>query len=404
MQSTASICKICACIDQLLQVPGLQVNDRLENEKGQSALEIAIEIVRYRKKHQIFRLEELGACNATLQKLLRHPNIDVNATTCAGMPMLSLCIFNEDLDTFKALLQHPDIDINFLYETVATFKRCPLVDATGFFWSPSKTNFVNALLHHETINVNPDVGRHKSILKIFLLGCVSLTPRDAQETAAVLQVLQKLLDKGARQPNILFDIFLYQNNCFPDEVLPMLLKAGIDPNYVDASYSMPVFLRLFENGLFLDPFCFKTIKTLMLWPSTDVNVQDEDGHSALTLVLQNIFAQRCSNPCCFHHAKKAFQEHAHVLRALLSCPRMDVNLTDTRGMTPLHFVLQTQNFYAPCLHAMLQARKDFDLSVRDRDNKTVWDRFYSDAWLKPRALFQQSFWMLVFYKRSRRCF
>jgi ankyrin repeat protein len=160
------------------------------------------------------------------------------------------------------------------------------------------------------------------------------------------------------------------------EVVEVLLAGGADVNVQDEQGNTALMLAVKGNNLIL-------ATALMNHPGIDPNVQDEQGDTALMVAAHNdldLATALMNHPRIdvnvqLHYAVEG--NHMDLVAALMNHPGIDLNVQDEQGNTALHLAVYYNH---PAIVSQLLTGKNINTSLMDVMNRTplqvaIWSNY-----------------------------
>ena len=285
----AALCGHADCLQELLNVPGIDVN--VTDDEDYTPLYLAV----MRGRVQCVRV------------LLQTGSVAVNRKATLGMTPLHYAARGGHTEIVQALLATPGIEVN-----AESNSRCtPLIAANRGY-----TGCVRALLATPGIDVSASDKN-------------GWTPLNNAASRGFTDCVQALLampgiDANASDNNGWTPLNMAASKGFIDCVQALLAMPGIDANASNSNGWTP--LKNAASKGFTD-----CVQALLTTPGIDVNVGSSDGWTPL-----NSAANRGFTDC---------------VQALLAMPGIDVNVGNNDGWTPLNSA--ANRGYTDCVQALL---------------------------------------------------
>ena len=314
----AAICDSAAAVRALLDGGGEALNVNLENQDGETPLDIAA------RKEQ----------PEVMEALLAHPDTNVNRILPSGRSLLQSLVW----DLLSSDLRG---------ECVAALLRCPRIDVSAGGAFPlheacqrGSKKIVSALVESRLFDVNQGVGEWEETP--LMAACTS------DRGVATLSALIAASDRAS------LDLDLNKGGWRGATALHQAIKRGrrgavkmlseqkdIDMNRRDADGDCPLSAVVEFTDL-------RMLSLLLSCPGVDVN-QALFGSGDATLLHAAVDSGR-----------------ADVLKTVLGCRRVDVNRRDSAGRTALHVAVQNED--AEAVEAILTLRKDASVNAAEGRN------------------------------------
>ena len=317
-----------------------------------------------------------------VEKLLEHPDIDVNARNVHGTTaLMAVCRSKSDNTAIaEKLLNRPEIDVNI--------KNRDKVTALIWACCAGKTKIVEKLIDRPDIDVNAQ----------------NITGGTALMFAAFLGFAD-IAEKILKHPDV--DVNLKDNkgktaSDYADAKIAGMIKSyqkGIDKRGInkDSDYKIGVGINEYvaevnkrdndgNTALMLASFYGWTdeVKKLLADPEIDVNMRHSTGDTALMDACSNgnteVVEQLLQHPKIDVNAQNregftalmyaANRDNAKIAEKLINHPDIDVNAQNEYGNTALIIASYYGNTKAA--EKLLQ-HPNIDISLRDDDNYTALD-------------------------------
>lgn len=128
----------------------------------------------------------------------------------------------------------------------------------------------------------------------------------------------------------------------------------------------------------------------------DVNIQDQEGNTALSLAVHNNYNDAAQELLKSKNIKVNMKDNfgcaalryavlnLEITKALLKCANIDVNIQDNLGITPLIYAVQYANIYSLDVKSFIEEllkAKNVDVDIKNKEGKTALDYLdekYSD--------------------------
>ena len=275
--------------------------------------------------------------------LLSHPKINVNIKNSIGKTVLHKACDDEYIEVIKLLLSHPKINVNIKNGMGRTILLDILYLRTYYDRKKVVTEIAKLLLSHPKIDINTENEWEKNPLYCSLENqYIDIALILLNNSKIKIDDNHKYLDLAILNSNIeIVSILINKyklNNVSKDTLLNLVLMSDSSP------IDMIDMIKLILN----DPNLSNKIK---------LNYKNDYG------TLLHIISERGG--------------HIELLKLLLSHPKINVNIKDGMGRTPLHLACKNNSLEKVQLF-LTHSKIKIDFDYNDPDNYTEDDLVIMD--------------------------